>query len=70
MNSFRSAVRQYKANESTARDMVDTVFNVLERELEPTLGVLREVASLFDDEDKSRAVLEAMNGFRIEVSLQ
>lgn len=68
LSSFRSAVRQFKNNESSAKDMIDTIFNVLDRDVESTVGVLREVAGLFDDDEKSRAVLEAVNGFRIEVS--
>lgn len=71
MQSFRSAVRQYKNNESAATDLIDTIFNVLDRDLEATTGVIREVAGLFDgdsEKDKQRAILEALNGFRIHVS--
>ncbi|WVQ79743.1 hypothetical protein IAT38_001843 [Cryptococcus sp. DSM 104549] len=69
LSSFRSAVRQFKTNESSARDMVDTLFNVLDRELEPTTGIVREIASLFvgeGEKDKLTATLEALNALRIE----
>lgn len=69
--SFRSAVRQFKNNESSAKDMVDTLFHVLDQDRESTSGVAREIAKLFDSEgeqDKQRAVLEAVNGFHVEVS--
>ena len=68
LQSFRSAVRQYRNNESGARDMVDTIFNVLEQDVDSTTGVV----SLFEsegDNDKRGAILEALNGFRIEVCL-
>jgi hypothetical protein len=66
--SFRAAVRQFKSNESSARDMVDTLFHVLD-DADATAGVSRELANLFDaenDRDKQRAILEAVNSFRIE----
>jgi hypothetical protein len=68
LSSFRSAVRQFKHNESSAKDMIDTIYNVLDQDTESTVGVLREVAGLFEDEEKSRTVLEAVNAFRITVS--
>lgn len=72
LSSFRSAVRQYRNNESSANDMIDTVYNVLDRDAEATMGVVREIASLFDGEtekEKQVNVLEAVNAFRIEVNL-
>ncbi|KAK1927275.1 putative cytoplasm protein [Papiliotrema laurentii] len=69
LQSFRAAVRQYRNNESGARDMVDTIYNVLDQDVDATTGVVREIASLFEsegDKDKRGAVLEALNGFRIE----
>lgn len=71
LDSFRSAVRQYRNNESSAKDLVDTVFHVLDEDVDATTGVLREVAGLFENDsekDKQSAVLEAVNGFRIRVS--
>lgn len=70
LSSFRSAVRQFRQNESGAKDMLDTIFHVLDRDVEATTGVVREIAGLFDGEgesDKRIAVLEALNGFRAEV---
>ena len=51
--------------------MIDTVYNVLDRDADSTMGIVREIAGLFDREgekDKQVAVLEALNGFRVEVS--
>jgi predicted Zn-dependent protease with MMP-like domain len=70
MTSFRSAVRQFRNSESGAKDLVDTVFNVLDRDVDATTGVVREVASLFDNDgekDKQQALLSVLNAFRIEV---
>lgn len=67
--SFRSAVRQFKTNESSAKDMVDTLFYVLDQDREATAGVGREVANLFDSEgesEKRQSILAAINSFRIQ----
>ncbi|WVQ68449.1 uncharacterized protein L199_006657 [Kwoniella botswanensis] len=69
LSSFRSAVRSYKNNESTAKDMVDTIFHVFDRDLDTTTGIVREISSLFSgdgDGEKGRNVLEALNAFRVE----
>ncbi|WWC63500.1 uncharacterized protein I303_106103 [Kwoniella dejecticola CBS 10117] len=69
LSSFRSAVRSYKNNESTAKDMVDTIFHVFDRDLDTTTGIVREISSLFSGEgdgEKERNVLEALNAFRVE----
>lgn len=70
--SFRAAVRQLKNNESTAKDMVDTIYHVLDKDADATAGVVREISNLFDadgERDKQRAILEAVNAFRVQVSL-
>lgn len=67
--SFRSAVRQFKNNESSAKDMIDTLFYVLDQDREATAGVGREIANLFDsegDKEKQQAILAAVNAFRIQ----
>ena len=70
LSSFRSAVRQFRHNESGAKDMIDTIFHILDLDVDSTMGVGREIASLFDSEgekDKQTSILEALNGFRVEV---
>jgi hypothetical protein len=70
MTSFRSAVRQFRNAESGPKDLIDTVFNVLDRDADATTGVVREVASLVDNDgerEKQQALLAAVNSFRIEV---
>jgi hypothetical protein len=64
---FRSAVRQFRHNESGAKDMLDTIFNVLERDAEATTGVMKEVAEIFSsDAEKQQSILETLNGWRAE----
>lgn len=69
LSSFRSAVRQFRTNESGAKDMVDTIFHVLDRDMDATSGVVREIAGLLELEketEKNKSVLEALNGLRVE----
>jgi hypothetical protein len=69
LSSFRSAVRQFRNNESGAKDLIDTIFNVFDRDADSTTGVVKEIANLFkDDQDKMQSVLTALNAFRIEVN--
>lgn len=71
--SFRSAVRQFKNNESSAKDMVDTVYHVLDEDAAATSGVVREIAKLFDGDDereKQQAIIASLSNFRVEVSFQ
>ncbi|KAL1405818.1 hypothetical protein Q8F55_007496 [Vanrija albida] len=73
MASFRSAIRQYKNNESGVKDMLDTVYHVLDEDADSTAGVLREVANLFNgdgEKDKQKAILEAVNAFRVQQAEQ
>ncbi|WVF67503.1 hypothetical protein IAT40_002259 [Kwoniella sp. CBS 6097] len=69
LNAFRSAVRGFKNNESSAKDMLDTIYHVLDRDPEVTVAIAREIGGLFSgggQGDKERAVLEALNAFRVE----
>lgn len=71
MSSFRAAIRAFKMTESTAQNMVDTIYNVLDRDAQATVSVTREIGQIFEesgDKDKARNILEAMNGFRAQVS--
>lgn len=70
MASFRSAVRAFKQGESTAKGMIDTIYNVLDRDTQATLSVIKEIGQIFEqdgEKDKAKSILEAFNGFRAEV---
>nr|ODN94469.1 cytoplasmic protein [Cryptococcus depauperatus CBS 7855] len=69
LSSFRSAVRSFKIHESSARDMVDSIFNVFDRDLDVTVGIVREISKLFNDEgnqEQEKEILEAVNALRAE----
>lgn len=71
MSSFRAAIRAFKRTESTAQGMIDTIYNVLDRDNQATIGVVKEIGQIFEedgDKDKARNILEAINGFRAQVS--
>lgn len=72
MSSFRAAIRAFKMTESTAQNMIDTIYNVLDRDAQATISVIKEIGQIFEedgDRDKAMNILEAMNGFRAQVSL-
>lgn len=70
LSSFRHAIRSYKNNEAPARDLVDTVYSVLNRDSEDTSRVVRRIAdTMRGDDDKVRGILTALNAFKIDVSL-
>ncbi len=69
MSSFRHSIRSFKNNESGAKDMVDTIYSVLERDADATLKIVREIASLMNDnEEKMQAIYSAVNAFKADVS--
>ena len=67
--AVKAAVRSYRANESAARDLISTVWNISDRNLEGTASVINGLVDILDDEEKKRDLLQAWNGFKIEVCL-
>ena len=63
----RAAIRSYRTSESGARDLISTVWNVLDRNLDGTASVVNALVDLVDEEDKKRDLLAAWNGFKVEV---
>ncbi|OBZ65803.1 E3 ubiquitin-protein ligase hel2 [Grifola frondosa] len=64
--AIMAAVRSYRASESAARDLISTVWNILDRNLDGTASVANVLVDFFDEEDKKRDLLNAWNGFKIE----
>ncbi|KAG1756876.1 uncharacterized protein EDB91DRAFT_1094923 [Suillus paluster] len=62
----KAAVRGFRLNESTARDLISTIWNVLDRNLDDTAGIVNAIVDLFDEEDKKSNLLSSWNGFKIE----
>ena len=69
LSSFRHAIRLYKNNEAPARDLVDTVYSVLNRDTEDTYRVVRRIAdTMRGDDDKVQGILAALQSFKVDVS--
>ncbi|KAG2052778.1 hypothetical protein BDR06DRAFT_982964 [Suillus hirtellus] len=62
----KAAVRGFRFNESTARDLISTIWNVLDRNLDDTAGIVNAIVDLFDEEEKKSNLLSSWNGFKIE----
>ena len=67
--SVRLAVRSYRASESSARDLISTIYNLVDRDLETSASLIVPLVDLLDDEEKKKDLLAAYNGFKIEVCL-
>ncbi|KAH0826958.1 hypothetical protein J3R83DRAFT_4616 [Lanmaoa asiatica] len=64
--AVKAAMRGYRTNESSARDLILTVWNVLDHSLDDTASIINGVIDLLEEEEKKRDLLAAWNGFKIE----
>ncbi|GAA5921847.1 hypothetical protein JCM1841_005564 [Sporobolomyces salmonicolor] len=64
--AFRFAVRSYRANEMSASDLVDQLFNIFDQRNDEAGSIITSLADLFEDAEKRRAVLAAWRDLRIE----
>ncbi|KAF8447367.1 hypothetical protein L210DRAFT_3609760 [Boletus edulis BED1] len=64
--AVKAAMRGYRANELSARDLISTVWNVLDHDLDDTASIINGVVDLLEEEEKKRDLLAAWNGFKIE----
>ncbi|KAF9518877.1 hypothetical protein BS47DRAFT_1324980 [Hydnum rufescens UP504] len=65
--SVVSTVRSFKASECTARDMLDNIFNVFNRNLDITGTLVIRILELFESqEEKKNELLQSWNGLKIE----
>lgn len=64
----RLAVRSYRDSESAARDLISTIYNLVDRDLEATASLIVPLVDLLDNEEKKQDLLAAYNGFKIEVT--
>lgn len=65
---IKSATRGYRNSESSARDLISTIWNVLDRSLEHTASIVNAFVDLLDDDEKKQDLLASWKGFVIEVS--
>ena len=67
--AVRAAARGYKLSETSARDFISTIWNVLDHNLDQTASVVNQFVDLLDEEDKKQDLLASWRGFAIEVRL-
>lgn len=65
VTAIRSAIRSFKASESSARDMVGMIHTVLDENMNAVSTIINALVPLFDEE-KRKDVLNAWNGMKIE----
>jgi hypothetical protein len=54
-------------NKSTTRDLILMIWNVLDRNLDDTVGIINAYVDLFEEEEKKSNLLSSWNSFKIEV---
>jgi len=60
------ALRDYTTSQSGARDLISTVWNTLDCELDATASIINLVVDFLEDEEKKTDLLGAWNTFKIE----
>lgn len=69
ISSFKHSVRAYKNNEAPARDMVDTVYSILNRDTDDTTKIVKRIADTFKgDDEKIEGIFKALEAFKVDVS--
>ncbi|KIY70361.1 hypothetical protein CYLTODRAFT_488161 [Cylindrobasidium torrendii FP15055 ss-10] len=64
--AVKAAIRGYRASESSARDVISTIFNVLDRHLEHTASIINSFVDLLEEEEKKADLLTSWKGFEVE----
>lgn len=65
--AVKAAIRGYRTNEVTARDIISTIWNVLDNHLDGTASIINGVVDLLDDEEQRSNLLASWNSFKLEV---
>ncbi|KAH8980343.1 hypothetical protein EDB86DRAFT_567986 [Lactarius hatsudake] len=60
------ALRDYTASQSGARDLISTIWNILDRDLDATASIVNLIVDFLEDEEKKTALLSAWNEFKVE----
>ena len=61
------SLRSYRNSESTARDLISSIWNILDQSLDTSATFVNLIVDLLDEEDKKKDLLSTWNGFKIEV---
>jgi len=65
--AIKAAIRGYRASESSARDLILTVFKIMDDNLDHTASTINGLVDLLDEEDKKQDLLASWKGFNLEV---
>lgn len=65
--AVKAAIRGFRASETSARDLISTIWNILDQNLEHTASIVNAFVDLLDQEDKKTDLLSSWKGFAIEV---
>jgi E3 ubiquitin-protein ligase ZNF598 len=60
------ALRDYGSSQSSARDLISTLWNILDRDLDATASIVNLIVDFLEDEEKKTDLLGAWNAFKIE----
>ncbi|KAI0035050.1 hypothetical protein K488DRAFT_30207, partial [Vararia minispora EC-137] len=64
--AVRLSLRSFTASEMGARDLISTVWNILNQELDNTASIVNALVDFIEDEEKKSSLLGAWNGFKLE----
>jgi hypothetical protein len=64
---IKAATRGYRLAETTARDLILTIWNVMDQKLEHTASIVNAFVDLVDEEEKKQDILASWKSFEIEV---
>lgn len=66
---FRSVVSSFRSGQNGSRDVIDTIYNVLGRDVKSTVMVVKSVESLLTgvDQEKRTELLNAITSWGIAV---
>ena len=66
--AVEAAIRSFSVSESRARDLISTVWNISDQNLEETASIINAAVDFLEEEDKKRDLLSSWNNFKIEVN--
>ena len=67
--AIKAATRGYRLAETTARDLILTIWNVVDQKLEHTASIVNAFVDLVDEEEKKQDILTSWKSFEIEVCI-
>ncbi|KAJ7147912.1 hypothetical protein C8R43DRAFT_889420 [Mycena crocata] len=66
LSSARAAIRSFRASESSARDLISTLWSVVDSRMEAAASIVNSLVDLLDEGEQREALLAAWRGFEVE----